>query len=74
MTTKYDSIIKMCNQIASNVGGHLSTEQAADKTLNHIYLFWAKSMKENLVDYYRNDGELLNEISSLAIEKMIKEG
>ena len=72
MTTKYDSIIKMCNQIADNVGTHLSIEEAADKTLNHIRLFWAKSMKEDLITYYKNDGELLNEISTLVVDKLSK--
>ena len=72
MTTKYDSIIKMCNQIADNVGTNLSIEEAVNKTLNHIRLFWAKSMKEDLIIYYKNDGELLNKISALVVDKLSK--
>ena len=72
MTTKYDSIIKMSNQIADNIGMHLSTEQAADKVLNHIRLFWAKSMKEDLIFYYKSDGTLLNNVVKLTVEKLDK--
>jgi len=71
MTTKYDSVIKMSNQIADNIGLHLSTEQAADKVLNHIRLFWAKSMKEDLITYYQKGGGLLRDTTKLAVEKLI---
>lgn len=62
----------MCNQIADNVGGHLSTAQAADKVLNHITLFWAKSMKADLIRYYKTDGQQLNQTAKLATENLIK--
>lgn len=63
----------MCNQITNNVGGHLSPEEAADKAYNHLMLFWAKSMKEDLVTYYKNDGALLSELSKL-VAKRFSEG
>ena len=71
MTTKNDSIIKMSNQIADNIGLHLSPEQAADKVFNHIRLFWAKSMKSNLINYYQEDGARLGATTKLAIKKLI---
>ncbi len=71
MTTKNDSIIKMSNQIADNIGLHLTTEQAADKVFNHIQLFWAKSMKNNLIAYYQEDGTRLGSTTKLAVEKLI---
>ena len=61
----------MSNQIADNIGLHLSTEQAADKVLNHIRLFWAKSMKNNLIKYYHEDGSQLSATAKLAVEKLI---
>ena len=71
MTAKYDSIVKMSNQIADNIGLHLSSEQAADKVCNHIRLFWAKSMKNNLIKYYQEDGERLGSTTKLAVEKLM---
>ncbi len=71
MTTKYHSIIKMSNQIADNIGMHLSTEQAADKVVNHIQLFWAKSMKNNLIKYFQEDGAQLGNITKRAVEKLM---
>jgi formate dehydrogenase subunit delta len=71
MTTKNDSIIKMSNQIADNIGLHLSTEDAADKVLNHIRLFWAKSMKNDLIKYYQEDGARLGDTTKRAVEKLI---
>jgi formate dehydrogenase subunit delta len=63
MTTKLTNIIKMSNQISDNIGLHLTPEKAVDKVVNHIQLFWAKSMKNDLISYLQSDGRLLNEIS-----------
>jgi len=71
MTANHDSIIKMSNQIADNIGMHLSNEQAADKVVNHIRLFWARSMKKNLIKYYQEDGARLGSITKLAVEKLM---
>ncbi|WNC71572.1 formate dehydrogenase subunit delta [Thalassotalea psychrophila] len=70
MTIRLNSIIKMCNQISDNIGHHLTPIQAADKVVNHLTLFWAKSMKAQLIQYYQNDGAELNDISKLAVEKL----
>ena len=70
MATKLNSIIKMCNQISENIGYQLTPTQAAEKVENHITLFWAKSMKTELIKYYQNDGEALSDISKLAAKKL----
>jgi len=61
----------MSNQIADNIGLHLSKEQAADKVVNHIQLFWAKSMKNNLIKYFQEDGAQLGSITKRAVEKLM---
>ncbi len=66
MTTTLTSVIKMCNQISDNIGLHLTSEQAVHKVVNHLQLFWAKSMKGDLITYFQNDGKLLNETSKKA--------
>ncbi|TWX63540.1 formate dehydrogenase subunit delta [Colwellia demingiae] len=72
MTVKLTNIIKMSNQIADNIGLHLDSDQAVDKVVNHIQLFWAKSMKHDLITYYQNDGNLLNEISQQATIRLVE--
>lgn len=46
-------------------------EQAVKNVVNHIQLFWAKSMKEGLITYFQNDGKLLNEISKQAAAQLV---
>jgi formate dehydrogenase subunit delta len=70
MTAKQTSIIKMCNQISDNIGYQLTADQCADKVVNHLTLFWAKSMKEELIRYYQEDGQLLNETSKIVAQKL----
>ena len=71
MTAKLTNIIKMSNQISDNIGLHLTPDKAVDKVVNHIQLFWAKSMKEDLITYFQSDGRLLNEISKQAAAQLI---
>ena len=42
-------LVKMAEQIASNVGARLSSEAAAARTVDHINRFWTADMKRRLV-------------------------
>lgn len=64
------STVRMINQIADNVGLNLAPEQAASKVVQHIHLYWAISMKNDLIAYYKNDGKLLNNVSQLAANQL----
>ncbi|MGQ4877809.1 formate dehydrogenase subunit delta [Billgrantia sp. LNSP4103-1] len=61
--SQLDSLIQMANQIAAN-NVHYGTA-AAERVHLHLKKFWARSMKQQIVDYLRRDG---SELSPLARE------
>ncbi|MGB0936587.1 MAG: formate dehydrogenase subunit delta [Colwellia sp.] len=66
--SQLENIIKMANQIASNNAYKKTDEQTADFVVNHIQLFWAQSMKSQLLAYAKSDGsELIPAVKIAAI-------
>lgn len=62
------STIKMVNQIAVN-NSHLGDEsEAAIIVASHIGKFWAKTMKQQLCQYFADDGSALNPIAQQAVK------
>tara|TARA_R110001592_G_scaffold337300_1_gene623501 strand:+ start:100703 stop:100945 length:243 start_codon:yes stop_codon:yes gene_type:complete len=50
-----DSLVKMANQIALNLGaGH--DDAAAERTAQHISRFWTADMRRQLTAYWRTGG------------------
>jgi len=41
-------LVKMANQIASNIGLGASPEEAIARVVNHISLYWARPMREKI--------------------------
>lgn len=69
MHNQLDTLIKMANQIAAN-NGHFSPDDAADYVANHLRRFWARSMKQMIIDYVEQDGSQLSPVAKLAVEKI----
>jgi len=69
MRTPNEQLIHMANQIAENnlQGG---AERAAKITCTHIQKFWARSMKEDIMQHLKAGGQGLSDVSIAAI-KMI---
>jgi len=69
MRTPNEQLIHMANQIAENnqQGG---AERAAKVTSTHIQKFWARSMKEDIIEHLKAGGQGLSDTSIAAI-KMI---
>ena len=70
MNTELQHLIKMLNQIADNVAMGESAELAAAKVADHLYRFWAPSMRKQVFDYVDTGGEELQPISRAAIIKL----
>jgi formate dehydrogenase subunit delta len=69
--TQLDSLIHMANQIADN-NSHYGTEaEAAERVAAHIRKFWARSMKQQIIDYLQNDGSQLRPLARIAIAQMM---
>lgn len=66
MRTAKEQLIHMVNQIAEN-NQHGGIEQAANVTCGHMQKFWARSMKNDIIEYLKDDGADLSETSKAAI-------
>ena len=66
-SAKVNNLIKMVNQIAANICFQSSEQELVEKIAKHLQLFWAKSMKQDIIDYYQQDGEALSEHARQAV-------
>ncbi|MEQ8516197.1 MAG: formate dehydrogenase subunit delta [Chromatocurvus sp.] len=64
------NLIRMINQISSNNLHHGDEDQAAEVVAVHITKFWARGMKQQLVDYAEADGQDLSRVSRLAAKRL----
>lgn len=67
-----NQLIKMVNQIANN-NSHQTEEESVDLILNHLKKFWALSMKKQIIDYAKQDGEDLVPLAKVAVKELTKE-
>lgn len=68
--TQLENLVHMANQIAANVDQSGGDEAAAEKVATHLQKFWARSMKQQIVDYARQDGSDLAPIAQLAVSRL----
>jgi len=66
-TSQTGHLITMINQIASNNNYKSTDENTAKIVANHIKKFWARSMKENILQYSKEDGAELSNASKIAL-------
>ncbi len=64
------NLIKMINQISINNLHHGDEAQAAEVVAAHIRKFWARSMKQQIIDCVESDGQALSSVSRLAIKRL----
>ncbi len=64
------SLVKMVNQIAANIQHQQSPELAAEQVANHLRRFWARSMKQAIMEYSQQDGAELSPLAREAIAKL----
>jgi len=50
-------LVKMANQIALNLGGGRSEQEAALRTGEHITHFWTPAMRAQLLEYWHGGGK-----------------
>jgi formate dehydrogenase subunit delta len=72
MNGELQRLIAMANQIADNLRPAAADDAAAAGLVaNHIRLFWARSMKAQLLDYLAKDGTELNTVARLALASIV---
>ncbi len=65
-----NSAIKMANEIAANIGPSDNHEEAIARTYEHIKKFWPASMKQQALEFARNDSELLSDTARQALLRL----
>ena len=65
--TELDHLIKMINQISDNIAIGANEAETAPQVADHITRFWARPMKEKIINYASHDGEQLNAVSKVAV-------
>jgi formate dehydrogenase subunit delta len=67
---KIDALIKMANQIAAffdGEGGH-NPDEAAKLMATHLRRYWEPRMRQQMIEYYRNNGgEGLDELARVGV-------
>ncbi len=65
-----EHLIKMANQIATNMAPGFSEEEAADRVADHIRKFWAGPMKTSLKSCAETNAEACSPIVLKAVERI----
>lgn len=64
------NLIKMANQIGVHNLHHGDEDAAADVVADHIRKYWARSMKDQLRAYAKQDGSELSAVSRAAVTRI----
>lgn len=65
-----EHLIKMANQIATNMAPGFSDDEAADKVADHIRKFWAGPMKSSLKECAKTNTADCSPIVLKAVERI----
>jgi len=66
-SAELNNLIKMVNQITDNIAIGDNEAVIARKVADHIRSFWARQMKEKIIDYAACDGKQLNAVARNAV-------
>jgi formate dehydrogenase subunit delta len=70
VSSQLQQLIRMINQISANLD-HGDAEKASGRVAAHVKKFWARSMKQQIIQYAdSNDGRELSEVSRRAVEQL----
>ena len=71
MTDKQlDNLIKMIDQILANNLHHGEEDRITDVAADHLKKFWARSMKQQIIDYAHSHPDCLSPLARATVEKL----
>ncbi len=70
--SQLNQLINMVNQIADNNGHQGDDNVVADFVASHLKRFWARSMKQQIIEYSKTEGNQLNPAAARAIALLEK--
>ena len=65
-----DTLVRMVNQISINNRHHGGDALAAEEVAMHLKKFWARRMKQQIIDYAEQDGSALEPVSLMAVMRL----
>lgn len=71
--SQLDQLVSMANQIADNNGHQGDETVVADFVALHLKRFWARSMKQQIIDYSKTADNNLNHMAAQAVAVLAKE-
>ena len=71
-TEEVNNLIKMANHIADNIAFGEDEAATAPKVAAHLSSFWARPMKDKIIDYAATDGEQLNAVAKMAVLQLLQ--
>ncbi len=70
MKTQLEQLILMINQIVDNNSYGNTPEETAETTATHLKKFWARPMKQQIIQYAQEDGSELQPAAKLAVQQL----
>ena len=71
--SQLEQLITMANQIADNNTHHDTEADSVHFIAMHIKKFWARSMKQQLIEYAQRDGSELNFLALQAVFELAEQ-
>ncbi len=65
-----NNLIKMIDQIIANNLHHGDNDRVTDIAVDHLQKFWARSMKQQIIEYANSEPEQLSPLARATIEKL----
>ncbi len=65
-----NNLIKMLEQIIANNLHHGTDEQVAAVATDHLHKFWARSMKQQIIDFAKSNPSALSAAAKLSIVQL----
>ncbi len=71
--SQLDQLVSMANQIANNNAHQGDETVVVNFVASHLKRFWARSMKQQIIDYSQTADNNLNHIAAKAVAELAKE-
>ena len=67
-TSRDQQLVKMAEQISTNIGARLNPQDAAARTVDHLNRFWTVDMKRRFVQQVGSDPGNVSETLLIVVE------
>ena len=67
-TSRDQQLVKMAEQISTNIGARLNPQDAAARTVDHLNRFWTVDMKRRFVQQVNSDSSNISKTLLIVVE------